>query len=71
MDIFGSFALVLAFVCAVYAFGGGIAAIFTRHRSTPQALTVILGARVPLWAATVVADAVAARSHNGAMPLAE
>jgi cytochrome c-type biogenesis protein CcmF len=31
MDIFGSFALVLAFVCAVYAFGGGIAAIFTRH----------------------------------------
>src|SRR5438067_4941879 len=31
MDIFGSFALILAFVCAVYAFGGGIAAIFTRH----------------------------------------
>jgi cytochrome c-type biogenesis protein CcmF len=41
MDIFGSFALVLAFVCAVYAFGGGIAAIFTRHplliKSTRQA----------------------------------
>jgi len=27
----GSFALVLAFVCAIYAFGGGIAAIITRH----------------------------------------
>jgi len=41
MDVFGSFALVLAFVCAVYAFGGGIAAIFTRHplliKSTRQA----------------------------------
>src|SRR5437773_10929449 len=41
MDIFGSFALVLAFVCAVYAFVGGIAAIFTRHplliKSTRQA----------------------------------
>jgi len=31
MDVFGSFALVLAFVCALYAFGGGIAAIITRH----------------------------------------
>ena len=31
MDVFGSFALILAFVCAVYAFGGGIAAIVTRH----------------------------------------
>jgi cytochrome c-type biogenesis protein CcmF len=31
VDVFGSFALVLAFVCAVYAFGGGIAAIVTRH----------------------------------------
>ncbi len=31
MDVFGSFALVLAFICAVYAFGGGIAAIITRH----------------------------------------
>ncbi len=41
MDVFGSFALVLAFVCAVYAFGGGIAAIVTRHplliKSTRQA----------------------------------
>ena len=41
MDVFGSFALVLAFVCAVYAFGGGIAAIITRHplliKSTRQA----------------------------------
>jgi cytochrome c-type biogenesis protein CcmF len=41
MDVFGSFALVLAFVCAVYAFGGGIAAIYTRHplliKSTRQA----------------------------------
>ena len=31
MDVFGSFALILAFICAVYAFGGGIAAILTRH----------------------------------------
>jgi cytochrome c-type biogenesis protein CcmF len=31
MDVFGSFALILAFVCAVYAFVGGIAAIITRH----------------------------------------
>ena len=31
MDVFGSFALLLAFVCAVYALVGGIAAIITRH----------------------------------------
>jgi cytochrome c-type biogenesis protein CcmF len=31
VDVFGSFALVLAFLCAVYAFVGGIAAILTRH----------------------------------------
>ncbi len=31
MDVFGSFALLLAFLCAAYAFVGGIAAIFTRH----------------------------------------
>jgi len=31
LDVFGSFALLLAFVCGVYAFGGGIAAILTRH----------------------------------------
>ena len=31
MDVFGSFALLLAFVCAVYALAGGIAAIYTRH----------------------------------------
>src|SRR3989475_7239429 len=41
MDVFGSFALLLAFVCAVYAFVGGIAAIVTRHpllvKSTRQA----------------------------------
>ena len=41
MDVFGSFALVLAFVCAVYAFVAGIAAIVTRHpllvKSTRQA----------------------------------
>src|SRR6266849_45368 len=41
MDIFGSFALILAFVCAVYAFAGGIGAIVTRHpllvKSTRQA----------------------------------
>ena len=30
MDLFGSFALLLAFVCALYAVGGGIAAILTR-----------------------------------------
>jgi cytochrome c-type biogenesis protein CcmF len=41
MDVFGSFALLLAFVCAVYALVGGIAAILTRHplliKSTRQA----------------------------------
>ena len=41
MDVFGSFALVLAFICAAYAFVGGIAAILTRHplliKSTRQA----------------------------------
>src|SRR6202790_1579971 len=41
MDVFGSFALLLAFVCAVYALVGGIAAIRTRHpllvKSTRQA----------------------------------
>jgi cytochrome c-type biogenesis protein CcmF len=31
MDVFGSFALILAFVCAAYAIVGGIAAIFTKH----------------------------------------
>jgi len=41
VDIFGSFALLLAFICALYAFVGGIAAIRTRHpllvKSTRQA----------------------------------
>lgn len=41
MDVFGSFALLLAFICAVYAFVGGIFAIRTRHpllvKSTRQA----------------------------------
>jgi cytochrome c-type biogenesis protein CcmF len=41
VDVLGSFALILAFVCAVYAFVGGIAAILTRHpllvKSTRQA----------------------------------
>ena len=31
MDVFGSFALLMAFVCAAYAIVGGIAAIRTRH----------------------------------------
>jgi cytochrome c-type biogenesis protein CcmF len=31
MDVFGSFTLLLAFVCAAYAIIGGIAAIITRH----------------------------------------
>ncbi|HTZ99414.1 MAG TPA: heme lyase CcmF/NrfE family subunit [Candidatus Aquilonibacter sp.] len=31
MDVFGSFALLLAFLAAVYAFGGGIAGILTRR----------------------------------------
>ncbi len=31
MDVFGSFALILAFVCAVYTVGGGITGIRTRH----------------------------------------
>src|SRR5882672_6953603 len=41
MDVFGSFTLLLAFVCAVYALFGGIGAILTRHpllvKSTRQA----------------------------------
>src|SRR5277367_4586372 len=41
MDVFGSFELLLAFVCSVYALLGGIAAIITRHplliKSTRQA----------------------------------
>jgi cytochrome c-type biogenesis protein CcmF len=41
MDVFGSFSLLLAFVCAVYAFVGGMFAIRTRHpllvKSTRQA----------------------------------
>jgi cytochrome c-type biogenesis protein CcmF len=41
LDLFGSFALILAFICAVYAFVGGIFAIRTRHpllvKSTRQA----------------------------------
>src|SRR5277367_2972994 len=31
MDVFGSFSLLLAYVCAIYALVGGIAAIVTRH----------------------------------------
>jgi cytochrome c-type biogenesis protein CcmF len=31
LDLFGSFALLLAFLCGLYAFGGGIAAIITRR----------------------------------------
>ncbi len=31
MDLFGSFALILAFVCAIYAVAAGIAAILTRN----------------------------------------
>ncbi len=41
MDVFGSFALLLAFICAIYAFLGGMFAIVTRHplliKSTRQA----------------------------------
>jgi cytochrome c-type biogenesis protein CcmF len=41
MDVFGSFSLLLAFVCAVYAFIGGVFAVKTRHpllvKSTRQA----------------------------------
>jgi len=41
VDVFGSFALLLALACGVYAFVGGIAAIITRHpllvKSTRQA----------------------------------
>ena len=31
MDVFGSFALLLAFICALYALLGGVAAILTKH----------------------------------------
>ena len=47
MDVFGSFALLLSFVCAVYAFVGGIAAIITRHplliKSARQAGIAVCG----------------------------
>src|SRR6201987_5901372 len=47
MDVFGSFALLLAFVCAVHAFVGGIAAIITRHplliKSARQAGIAVCG----------------------------
>jgi cytochrome c-type biogenesis protein CcmF len=47
MDVFGSFALILAFVCALYAFVGGIAAIVTRHplliKSARQAGMAVCG----------------------------
>src|ERR1700747_1467889 len=47
MDVFGSFALLLAFVCAGYAFVGGIAAIITRHplliKSARQAGIAVCG----------------------------
>src|SRR5258707_115880 len=47
MDVFGSFALLLAFVCAAYAFVGGIAAIITRHplliKSARQAGIAVCG----------------------------
>src|SRR5438477_4380372 len=47
MDVFGSFALIVAFVCAVYAFVGGIAAIITRHplliKSARQAGIAVCG----------------------------
>jgi len=31
VDLFGSFTLLLAFLCSLYAIGGGIAGIWTRH----------------------------------------
>ena len=40
MDVFGSFTLLLAFVCAVYALVGGIAAVITRHPIAPSAASV-------------------------------
>jgi len=47
MDVFGAFALILAFVCALYAFVGGIAAIITRHplliKSARQAGIAVCG----------------------------
>jgi cytochrome c-type biogenesis protein CcmF len=47
MDVFGSFALILAFVCALYALFGGIAAIITRHplliKSARQAGIAVCG----------------------------
>jgi len=53
MDVFGSFALLLAFLCALYAFGGGIAAIATRHplliKSARQSGMAVCGL---IWMAT-------------------
>jgi cytochrome c-type biogenesis protein CcmF len=54
MDVFGSFALIVAFVCALYAFGGGIAAILTRHplliKSARQAGMAVCGL---IWVSTL------------------
>ena len=54
MDVFGSFALLLALVCALYAFGGGIAGILTRHalviKSARQAGMATCGL---IWVATL------------------
>jgi len=54
MDVFGSFALILAFVCALYAFGGGIVAILTRHplliKSARQAGMAVCGL---IWISTL------------------
>ena len=56
MDLFGSYALLLAFFCGVYAFGAGIAAIITRKplliksaRNAGMAVCVLiwLGIRQP------------------------
>jgi hypothetical protein len=47
MDVFGRFSLLLAFVCAAYAFVGGFFAIKTRHPLLimSRKSLVLLGAR--------------------------
>ncbi len=60
MDLFGSFALALAFVCAIYAVAAGIAAIATRHP------LLIIALVLASFAATIAAaSAVTGVVRNG------
>ena len=72
MDVFGSFTLLLAFVCAVYAFIGGIFAIKTRHpllvKSTRQAgMATRPSGQRPVMPARLPCRAIAAACRSAAV----